>query len=112
MLTRNRPSYLFVMMLILGAVLLSQNVFAQDEEIKNLDQLLAATSSSKQQIADLDKRLEGAEGFIEKALRSRLIKARIALLENNLAYANAVADAEEAGDSNEKHRQLLIERAS
>ena len=109
MLTRNRPSYLFVMMLILGAVLLSQNVFAQDEEIKNLDQLLAATSSSKQQIADLDKRLEGAEGFIEKALRSRLIKARIALLENNLAYANAVADAEEAGDSNEKHRQQAIE---
>ncbi|MCP4769754.1 MAG: mechanosensitive ion channel [Gammaproteobacteria bacterium] len=98
-----------VILLTLGALLAPPAAQAASEEVKDLEQLLTAITQEKQVIADLDKRLDGAEGFLEKALRSRLIKARVALLEQNLEYASAVADAEEAGNKNDEHHKRAIE---
>jgi small conductance mechanosensitive channel len=99
---------LALLLALLPGVMLAPSA-AQSDEAKTFDQLLAQISREKEVIADLDQRLGNASGLVEKALRSRLIKARVALLEGNLAYARAVADAEEADDKNDKHRQRAIE---
>ena len=109
MLSRISLSLIILLTLTLGAVLAPPAAHAASEEVKDLEQLLTTITQEKLVITDLEKRLGGAEGFIEKALRSRLIKARVTLLEQNLEYASAVADAEEAGSKNEKHHNRAIE---
>lgn len=109
MLSRISLSLVILLTLTLGAFLVPPAAHAASEEVKNLEQLLTTITQEKLVITDLEKRLGGADGFIEKALRSRLIKARVTLLEQNLEYASAVADAEEAGSKNEKHHNRAIE---
>ena len=109
MLSRISLSLVILLMLTLGAVLAPPVASAASEEVKDLEQLYTTITQEKQLIADLEKRLGGAEGFTEQALRSRLIKARVALLEQNLEYASAVANAEEGGNKNEKHHKRAIE---
>jgi len=105
----SRISLSLVILLTLGAVLAPPVAYAASEEVKDLEQLLTTITQEKLVITDLEKRLDGAEGFLEKALRSRLIKARVALLEQNLEYASTVADAEEAGNENDEHHKRAIE---
>ena len=109
MLSRTPLSLVLLLTLTLGAVLAPPAAHAASEGVKDLEQLLSTIAHGKQLIADLDKRLDSAEGFIEKALRSRLIKARVTLLEQNLEYVSTVADAEEAGNKNDKHHNRAIE---
>ncbi len=109
MLTRISLSLVLLLTLTLAAVLAPPAAHAASEEVKDLKQLLTAITHEKRVIADLEKRLGVASGFIEKALRSRLIKARLALLEQNLDYASTVADAEETGNKNDEHRKRAIE---
>jgi small conductance mechanosensitive channel len=109
MLSRISLSLVILLTLTLGAVLAPPVAYAASEEVKDLEQLLTTITQEKLVITDLEKRLDGAEGFLEKALRSRLIKARVALLEQNLEYASAVADAEEAGNENDEHRKRVVE---
>jgi len=95
--------------LMLGAAIALPGANAANEEAKGLEQLVTEITREKQLVDDLHKRLESASGFIEQALRSRLIKARVALLETNLKYATAVADAEDAGNKNDEHHKQAIE---
>ena len=108
MLSRISRSFVLALMLVFGAVLALPGANAANEEVKGLEQLLTEISRERELIADLDKRVKGASGFVEQALRSRLIKARVALLEKNLEYATAVADAEEAGNKNDEHHKRAI----
>ncbi len=108
MQTSNFQSFVFALALVLGAILLAPGAYAQDAAVKDIKQLSVAIENGKQLIADLEKSLREASGFTEKALRSRLIKARIALLESNLAYAGAVADAVEADSASDKQRQQAV----
>jgi len=109
MLSRTFLSLGLLLTLTLGAILAPPVAYAASEEVKDLEQLYTTIGQEKQIIADLEKRLGAAEGFTERALRSRMIKARVALLEQNLEYASAVADAEEGGNKNDKHHNRAIE---
>jgi small conductance mechanosensitive channel len=97
------------MFILTLGVLVQPASLAADKEVKGQQQLLDQIASQKQLIANLDKRVETAEGFIEKALRSRVIRARVALLETNLEYIRSVADAADAGNEDEEHRKLAID---
>jgi len=109
MLTKPSHSLVFALFLALGALLALPGANAASDEVKDQEQLLSEIAREKQVIDDLKKRADSASGIIQKALKSRFIKARMSLLERNLEYASAVADAEEAGNKSDKHHKQAIE---
>ena len=109
MLTRTPHSLFFAILLTLGALLALPGANAASDDVKDQEQMLNEIAREKQIIDALEKRADSASGIIQKALRSRLIKARMSLLERNLEYASAVADAEEAGNKSDKHHKQAIE---
>ena len=74
-----------------------------------LDNALAGIASQKKVIEDIDARAGKASGIMQVALESRLSKARMDLLEQNLSFARTVAEQEKAGTTNEKRRQQAID---
>jgi small conductance mechanosensitive channel len=74
-----------------------------------LDNALAGIASQQKVIEDIDARAGKASGIMQVALESRLAKAEMDLLEQNLSFAKAVAEQEKAGTKDEKRRQQAIE---
>jgi small conductance mechanosensitive channel len=74
-----------------------------------LDNALAGIASQKKVIEDIHSRAGRASGLMQVALESRLSKAEMDLLEQNLSFAKAVAEQEKAGTKDEKRRQQAIE---
>jgi len=67
-----------------------------------LDNTLAGIASQKKVIEDIDARVGKASGIMQVALESRLSKARMDLLEQNLSFAKAVAEQEKADTKKRK----------
>jgi small conductance mechanosensitive channel len=70
---------------------------------------LADIENQKRVIEDLGSRVGKASGFLQLTLESRLSKAKMRLLEQNLSFADAVAGQENAGTGNDKVHQQAIE---
>jgi small conductance mechanosensitive channel len=81
----------------------------EDSPEQVLDNALAGIANQKKVIEDINSRAGKASGIMQVALESRLSKARMDLLEQNLSFANAVVEQEKAGTKNEKRRQQAIE---
>jgi small conductance mechanosensitive channel len=110
------------MTLALGVVLTPSNVHAaentgikstdssnDDEQALTYEQALNRIESQKKTIKDLRTKIGKASGILQKALESRLIKARMKLLEQRLSFAREVAEQENAGTKNDEHRKQAIE---
>jgi len=110
------------MPLALGAVLTPSNAQAaeetqlkstdpsnDDEQMLTYEQALNRVENQKRTINDLRTKIDKASGILQKALESRLIKARMNLLELRLSFARDVADQENAGEKIDQHRKQAIE---
>ena len=110
------------MTLALGAVLTPSKVYAAEntqlkstglsnegEQVLTYEQALNRIESQKRVIKDLRTKIGKTSGILQKALETRLIKARMQLLEQRLGFANDVADQEKAGIKTNEHRKQAIE---
>jgi len=112
----------FTMMLVLTAVLTPLNIHAAENESPkstdassnsdqnlSLEQTLDNIEKHKLAIKDLETRADKASGLTDQALKSRLLKARMELLEQGLNFCKAVADLEAGGIKIDKYHQRAIE---
>ena len=73
------------------------------------EKALADIETQKLVIEDLASRVGKASGVMQVALESRLSRAKMSLLEQNLSFTDSVVAQETAGTKNEKHHQQAIE---
>jgi small conductance mechanosensitive channel len=73
------------------------------------EKALTDIETQKRVIEDLASRVGKASGIMHVALESRLSKAKMSLLEQNLSFAAAVVKQENAGTKNDKRKQQAIE---
>ena len=97
-----------VLLLILVAALGTTVASAEDNSEQVLQATLKNIEDQQRIINDLDARVGKTKGIIQVALESRLSKARMALLERNLSFVEAVAEQETADTKNDKHHQQAI----
>jgi small conductance mechanosensitive channel len=98
------------------ALLLTLSVMpasAQTEESgkpqQTYEQLFDAIDQEKLRIDKLEKRAATAEGLTLAAVETRLIKARINLLEHNLDFVRYVISQEESGTTDPELRQQAVD---
>ena len=116
------PVFGLVLALALGTVMTSMGTYAAEKtqaestdasaeptQQQIFEKALADIENQKRIIEDLDSRVDKASGILQRALESRLSKAKMNLLEQNLSFANAVVEQETAGTKNDKYRQQAIE---
>jgi small conductance mechanosensitive channel len=109
------PLLSLVLALIFGTAMTSLTTNAaekaanEDSPEQILDNALADIANQKKVIEDLGSRVGKASGIMQIALESRLSKARISLLEQNLSFANSVVVQEKAAAKNDKRHQQAIE---
>ena len=82
---------------------------SSNQKIDELDKALESITQQKRVISDLQKRIGKTEGLIKQALEVRLNNARMKLLEQGLAYANAVLAQREAGEKVENYHKKAVE---
>jgi small conductance mechanosensitive channel len=105
------PLLSLVLALMLGTAMTSLTTNAAEKTVNEdspeqiLDKALADIAKQKKVIADIDSRVGKVSGIMQVALESRLSKALMNLLEQNLSFASAVVEQEEAGTKNDKRRQ-------
>ncbi len=80
-----------------------------NDQILTYEEALDGIENQKRAINNLRTKIDKASGILQKALESRLIKARMNLLEQRLSFAREVAEQENAGIKNDKHRKQAIE---
>jgi small conductance mechanosensitive channel len=80
-----------------------------EEQIAKLDTLRDALPDQHKKIADLDKRITGEEGLPLEILNIRLDLAWLGLLEQTLAFAEAVVASEEGGFDVSRYTGDVIE---
>jgi small conductance mechanosensitive channel len=80
----------------------------QGEQTRTYAQFLEEIAFEQQRISELAKRLPREKGILQAAIDSRLTRARITLLDLNLAFLNYVVESEKAGNQNDTHRQQAI----
>ncbi|MCG6891904.1 MAG: mechanosensitive ion channel family protein [Gammaproteobacteria bacterium] len=103
-----------VTLLLLTGALLSPLTVAYAEDSKtaeqslNIDSILAEIDRESRSISNLGKRLTDAEDIIKIALESRLIRSRMNLLEQNLAFLRQVAELEKSSAKNQKYHQQAL----
>jgi small conductance mechanosensitive channel len=112
------PVFGLILVLALGAAMTSLDTYAsekdQAEAADNSQEqvfakALADIENQKRIIEDLGSRVGKASGIMQLALESRLSKAKMSLLEQNLSFADAVAGQENADTMNDKLHQQAIE---
>jgi len=116
------PVFGLVLALALGTVMTSMGTYAAEKtqpesteasaeptQEQIFDMALADIEDEKRVIADLGSRVGKASGILQVALESRLSKAKMSLLEQNLRFANAVVEQENEESKNDKYRQQAIE---
>ena len=97
-----------VLLLILVAALGTTVASAEGNPEQVFQATLKNIENQQRIINDLDARVGKTRGIIQVALESRLSKARMALLEQNLSFVEAVAEQETADTKNDKHHQQAI----
>jgi small conductance mechanosensitive channel len=111
------PVFGLVLAFALGTVMTSMEAYANEKtevsaepsQEQIFEKALADIKNQKRVIGNLDSRVGKASGILQIALDSRLSKAQMSLLEQNLSFAAAVVEQEEAGAMSDKHRQQAIE---
>jgi len=116
------PAFGLALALFLGTVMTSMGTYAAEETQREsteelteptqeqiFDMALADIEDEKRVIADLGSRVGKASGINQVALESRLSKAQMSLLEQNLSFASAVVEQEDTGTMNDEYRQQAIE---
>jgi small conductance mechanosensitive channel len=112
------PVFGLILVLALSAAMTSLDTYAsekdQAEAADNSQEqvfakALADIENQKRIIEDLGSRVGKASGIMQLALESRLSKAKMSLLEQNLSFADAVAGQENADTMNDKLHQQAIE---
>ena len=101
------------LLLLTGALLSPLTVaYAEDsktaEQSLNIDSILTEIDRESRSISNLGKRLTDAEDIIKIALESRLIRSRMNLLEQNLAFLRQVAELEKSSAKNQKYHQQAL----
>jgi hypothetical protein len=85
----------FTLALALGTTMTSLTAYASEEKLAEdspeqvLEQALADIEKQQRVIDDLGPRVGKASGIMQVALKSRLSKAKMSLLEQNLSFAQA-----------------------
>ena len=115
------PVFGLLLTLVLGTAMTSMGTYAAEKtqpesadtsaeptQEQIFEKALADIENQKRVIEDLSSRLGEASGIMQVALDSRLSKARMSLLEQNLSFATAVVEQEDAGTMNDEHRQQAI----
>jgi small conductance mechanosensitive channel len=103
------------LVLTLGTALVSLTTYASEKDSADnspeqiFEKALTDIETQKRVIEDLGSRVGKASGIVQVALKSRLSKAKMSLLEQNLSFADAVVAQENAGTKNDKHHQQAIE---
>jgi len=87
----------------------SEETSAEISPEQAFEKALAAIETQQRVIEDLSSRVGKASGVMQVALESRLSKAKMSLLEQNLSFTDAVVVQETAGTKNDKHHQQAIE---
>ena len=103
-----------ILALALGTAMTSLTTYADEKASDDsspeqvFEKSLADIENQKRVIDDLGPRVSKAKGIMQVALESRLSKARMSLLEQNLSFADAVVVQETAGTKNDKLHQQAI----
>jgi small conductance mechanosensitive channel len=103
-----------VTMLIFACALVSllTPVYAADSKkadpATSIDSVINEIKRESTSISNLEKRLTGAEGLVKIALGSRMIRARMNLLEQNLELIKQVAEKEKSGTENDDYHQQAL----
>jgi len=82
---------------------------SSDQNFDALEKLLASIEEQKKTINDLEKRIGKSKGLIKQALEVRLNNTQVKLLDEGLAFAEAVLAKQEAGEQVENYRKQAIE---
>ena len=104
-----------ILALTLGLAMTSLTSYASEKTSADIspeqafDKALADIETQKRVIEDLASRVGKASGVMQVALESRLSKAKMSLLEQNLSFTDAVVKQEKAGTKSDKHQQQAIE---
>jgi small conductance mechanosensitive channel len=80
-----------------------------DNNIESLEQALKNVSEQKKAIKYLQARVAESEGVVKKAFEVRLDKAWLALLKQNLNFAEGTKALEDAGVNVDRYRKQAIE---
>ena len=109
------PIFGLSLALALGMALTSLTTYGSEKDSADkspeqvLEKALTDIENQKRVIVDLDSRVGKASGMVQVALESRLSRAKMSLLEQNLSFTDGVVAQETAGTKNEKHHQQAIE---
>jgi small conductance mechanosensitive channel len=116
------PVFGLILVLALGTTMASLNTYAAEKaqaesteesaeptQEQVFEKALADIENLKRIIADLGSRVGKASGILQVALDSRLSKAQMELLEQNLSFTAAVVEQEEADSMSENLRQQAVE---
>ena len=106
---KDSPVLGLILALALGAAMVSLDTYASEKAQQAVNEVLADIENQKRIIEDLGSRVGKASGIMQLALESRLSKAKMSLLEQNLSFADTVVEQETAGTTNDKHHQQAIE---
>jgi len=97
------------LILALGTATIPLNTYAAEKAQPTAADALTDIENQKRIIEDLGSRVGKASGILQLALQSRLSKAKMSLLEQNLSFAIIVVEQESAGARNDKLHQQAIE---
>jgi hypothetical protein len=100
----------FLVALLATSALIWMNSTLADSDDRNTkarsyEQLTADIAQTQTDIGKLEKRKVSDNELLESAIYSRLLRARMHLLESNLEFIKQVASAESAGQANAERRQ-------
>jgi small conductance mechanosensitive channel len=96
------------LILALGTATIPLNTYAAEKGQPAAADALTDIENQKSIIEDLGSRVGKASGILQLALQSRLSKAKMGLLEQNLSFAIIVVEQESAGARNDKLHQQAI----
>jgi small conductance mechanosensitive channel len=86
------------------------SAFAENGKgVEALDQSQARIEKQDRTVASLQQRIKEADGVLKTALDARLDKALMGLLEENLTFAQSVAEHEKGGTEKTKYHKQAIE---
>jgi len=78
-------------------------------EVVDAGQLFAAIEHARSAVTNLERRLDGTEGYVRIAVDSRLTHARMNLLESNLAFLARISEEVQSGQADDEQRQKGLE---
>ena len=104
-----KAAILIATIVSIGSISFSNAFAANEQSVEELDQAQARIERQNNKIKDIQRRVNETDGPLKEALEARLDKAWLALLEENLTFAENVAAQKESGVNVDKYRKQAIE---